>query len=169
MSSHQSTSVITHGTPFHVTMWAIFLVDFHSFLWKSNLVVDRAAHISNKVLFLSDLCFDASFAYLTVHALKTIQFQERLFPLPLPRILGNLLCPIATLVDHLRINQVPQDMPLFLVRFASSLSKTYPIHILVLFWPGLSKLSVLILLATPLMVLGAMALPLPLTLKYQLS
>ena len=54
--------------------------------------------------------------------LKTIQFQERLFSLPLPRIPGSLLCPVAALVNHLRINQVPKDMPLFSVRSGSSLS-----------------------------------------------
>ena len=99
--------------PLHVAMWALFLVAFYSFLRKSNLVVDRAAQVSPKVLLRSDLCFDASFAYLTVRASKTIQFQERLFSLPLPRIPGSLLCPVAALVNHLRINQVPQDMPLF--------------------------------------------------------
>ena len=93
-----------------------------NFLRKSNLVVDRAAQVSPKVLLRSDLCFDASFAYLTVRTSKTIQFQERLFSLPLPRIPGRLLCPVATLVNHLRINQVPQDMPLFSVRSDSSLS-----------------------------------------------
>ena len=108
--------------PLHVAMWALFLVAFYSFLRKSNLVVDRAAQVSPKVLLRSDLCFDASFAYLTVRASKTIQFQERLFCLPLPRIPGSLLCPVAALVNHLRINQVPQDMHLFSVRYDSSLS-----------------------------------------------
>ena len=32
--------------PFHVAMWALFLVAFSSFLSKSNLVVDHAANIS---------------------------------------------------------------------------------------------------------------------------
>ena len=107
--------------PLHVAMWALFLVAFYSFLRKSNLVVDRAAQVSPKVLLRSDLYFDASFAYLTVRASKTIHFQERLFSLPLPRIPGSLLCPVAALVNYLRINQVPQDMPLFSVRSDSSL------------------------------------------------
>ena len=102
--------------PLHVAMGALFLVAFYSFLRKSNLVVDRAVQVSPKVLLRSDLCFDALFAYLTVRASKTIQFQERLFSLPLPRIPGRLLCPVAALVNHLRINQVPQDMSLFSVR-----------------------------------------------------
>ena len=48
--------------PLHVAMWALFLVAFYSFLCKSNLVVDRVAQVSSKVLLRSDLCFDASFA-----------------------------------------------------------------------------------------------------------
>ena len=63
-------------------MWALFLVAFYSFLRKSSLVVDRAVQVSPKVLFRSDLCFDVSFAYLTVRASKTIQFQERRFFYP---------------------------------------------------------------------------------------
>ena len=72
--------------PLHVAMWALFLVAFYSFLRKSNLVVDCVAQVSPRVLLQSDLCFDASFAYLTIRASKTIQFQERLFSLPLPPI-----------------------------------------------------------------------------------
>ena len=69
----------------------------------------------------SYLRFDESFAYLTVRASKTIHFRERLFSLPLPRIPGSLLCPVAALVNHVRINKVHQDMPLFSVRSVNSL------------------------------------------------
>ena len=90
---------------------------------KSNLVVEGAAQFSPKVLLRSDPRFGASisFAYLTVRASKTVQFQERHFFLPLPRIPGSLLCPAAALVNHLWINQVPQEMSLFSVRSAGSL------------------------------------------------
>ena len=108
------------SNPLHVAMWALFLVAFYSFLRKLNLVVNCAAQVSPKVILRSDLCFDASFAYLTIRASKTIQFRERLFCLPLPHIPGSLLCPVAALVIHVRINQVHQDMPLFLVWSANS-------------------------------------------------
>ena len=42
---------------------------------------------------------------------------------------GSLLCPVAPLVNHLRINQVPQDMPLFSVRSDSSLSHITYTHV----------------------------------------
>ena len=110
------------SNPLHVAMWALFLAAFYSFLRKSNLVVDRAVQVSPKVILRSDLRLDASFAYLTIRASKTIQFQERLFSLPLPRIPGSLLCPVAALVNHVRINQVHHDLPLFSIRSANSVS-----------------------------------------------
>ena len=110
-------------------MWALFLVAFYSFLRKSNLVVNRTAQVSPKVILRSDLRFDASFAYLTIRASKTIQFRERLFSLPLPRIPGSLLCTVAALVNHVRINQVHQDMPLFSVRPANSVSPITFAHV----------------------------------------
>ena len=98
---------------------------------KSNLVVaEGAAQFSPKVLLRSDPRLGASFAYLSVRASKTVQFQERHFSLPLPRIPGSLLCPVAALVNHLWIKQVLQDMTLISVRSAGSLQQ------------GFSKLSV---------------------------
>ena len=87
--------------------------------------------------------------------------------LPLPRIPGSLLCPVAALVNHLRINQVPQDMPLFSVRSDSSLSNITYTH----FSSFLARVIKAVGLdsATPLIVLGAVALPLPLKVKYHLS
>ena len=97
------------------------LVAFYSFLRKSSLVVDCETHISPKIILCSDLRFERSFAYVTVRASKTIQFQERTFSLPLPRVPGSLLCPVTALVNHLRINNVPKTAPLFSVRSASKL------------------------------------------------
>ena len=103
-------------------MWALFLVAFYSFLRESNLVVDRAAQVSPKVILRSDLRFDASFAYLTIRAFINYSVSRTLFSLPLPRIQGSLLCPVAALVNHVRINQVIQDVPLFSVRSANTVS-----------------------------------------------
>ena len=67
-----STFVVTHrasffyfSNPLHVVMWALFQVALYSFFHKSNLVVDRAAQVSSKVILRSDLRFDASFAYVS--------------------------------------------------------------------------------------------------------
>lgn len=101
--------------PLHSAMWALFLVAFFSFLRKSNLVVDASYHISPKVILRSDLKLVQEFAYITVRASKTIQFNERSFTIPLPVIPGSLLCPVSALVNHLHINRVPNQAPLFSV------------------------------------------------------
>ena len=80
------------------------------------------AQVSPKVILRSDLRFDASFAYLTIRASKTIQFRECLFSLPLPLMPGSLLCLVAALVNHVCINQVHHDLPLLTVRSANSVS-----------------------------------------------
>lgn len=103
-------------------MWALFLVAFYSFLRKSNLVVDRINQNSPKVILRSDVVFQPSFVYITVHATKTIQFRECTFSLPLTRVRGSLLCPVAALENHLRPSKVPNDAPLFSVRSARSFS-----------------------------------------------
>ena len=48
------------------------------------------------LILCSDLRFERSLAYVTVRASKTIQFQERTFSLPLPRVPGSLLCPVTS-------------------------------------------------------------------------
>ena len=53
------------SNPMHVAIWALFQVALYSFYHKSNLVVDRAAQVSSKVILRSDLRFDASFAYVS--------------------------------------------------------------------------------------------------------
>ena len=97
-------------------MWALFLVAFYSFLSKSNIVVDSEPLITPKVVLRSDLHFDGSFAYVTVCASKTIQFQERTFSLPLPCVPRGLLCPVTALLTPLRINHVLLGRPLFSVQ-----------------------------------------------------
>lgn len=62
----------------------------------------------------SDPHFDGSFGYVTV--CTTISFESALFFLPLPRVPGSLLCPVTTLLNHLRLNNVPSRAPLFSVR-----------------------------------------------------
>ena len=81
---------------------------------KSNLVVDSDALINPKVLLRSDLHFDGSFGYVTV--CTTISFESGIFFLPLPHVPGSLLCPFTTLLNHLRLNNVPSRAPLFSVR-----------------------------------------------------
>ena len=66
--------------------------------------------------------------YLTVRASKTIEFRERLFFFTSAAHSGHLLCPVAALVNHVRIHKVHQDLPLFSVRSATSVSPITYVH-----------------------------------------
>ena len=114
----------------HAAMWALFLVTFFSFLRNSNLVVKNMRSISSvKVLRCSHLILNENTAFLRILATKTIQLAQRSLNIPLPVIPGSILCPVAALHTHLKLNQVPPSAPLFSVRPSDSESVpaiTYP-------------------------------------------
>ena len=116
--------------PLHAAMWALFLVAFFSFLRNSNLVVKNMRSVSSvKVLRCSHLILNENTAFLRILATKTIQFAQRSLNIPLPVIPGSILCPVAALHTHLKLNQVPASAPLFSVRASDSESVqaiTYP-------------------------------------------
>ena len=116
--------------PLHAAMWALFLMAFFSFLCNSNLVVKNMHSVSSvKVLHCSHLILNENTAFLHILATKTIQFAQRSLNIPLPVIPGSILCPVATLHTHLKLNQVPASAPLFPVRTSDSESVqaiTYP-------------------------------------------
>ena len=116
--------------PLHAAMWALFLVAFFSFLRNSNLVVKNMRSVSSvKVLRCSHLILNENTAFLRILATKTIQFAQRSLTIPLPVIPGSILCPVAALHTHLKLNQVPASAPLFSVRASDSESVqaiTYP-------------------------------------------
>ena len=116
--------------PLHPAMWALFLVAFFSFLRNSNLVVKNMRSVSSvKVLCCSHLILNENTAFLPILATKTIQFAQRSLNIPLPVIPGSILCPVAALHTHLKLNQVPASAPLFSVRAsdpASVQAITYP-------------------------------------------
>ena len=116
--------------PLHAAMWALFLVAFFSFLRNSNLVVKNMRSVSSvKVLCCSHLILNENTAFLRILATKTIQFAQRSLNIPLPVIPGSILCPVAALHTHLKLNQVPASAPLFSVPASDSESVqaiTYP-------------------------------------------
>lgn len=107
--------------PLHAAMWALFLVAFFSFLRKSNLVVENTRSVpSLKVLRRSNLILNEHTAYLRILETKTIQFAQRSLNIPLLVIPSSMLCPVAALHNHLKLNQVPDSAPLFSVRSSGS-------------------------------------------------
>ena len=102
-------------------MWALFLVVLFSFLCKSNLVVENTHIVSSvKVLRHSHLTLSEHTASLHIFATKTIQFAQHSLNIPLPVIPSLILCPVAALHTHLKLNQVPASAPLFSVRVSGS-------------------------------------------------
>ena len=107
--------------PLHAAMWALFLVAFFSFLRNSNLVVKNMRSVSSvKVPRCTHLILNENTAFLRILATKTIQFAQRALNIPLPVIPGSILCPVAALHTHLKLNQVPASAPLFSVRASDS-------------------------------------------------
>ena len=102
--------------PLHAAMWALLLVAFFSFLRNSNLVVKNMRSVSSvKVLRCIHLILNETTAFLRILATKTNQFAQRSLNIPLPVIPGSILCPVAALHTHLKLNQVPASAPLFSV------------------------------------------------------
>jgi len=107
--------------PLHAAMWAYFLVAFFSFLRKSNLVIENTRSVpSLKVLRRSNLILNEHTAYFCILETKTIQFVQRSLNIPLPLIPGSMLCPVAALHHHLKLNRVPDSAPLFSDRSSGS-------------------------------------------------
>lgn len=130
LMSHRMAFFFDLCIPLHAAMWALFLVAFFSFLCNSNLVVKNMRSVSSvKVLRCSHLILTENTAFLRILATKTIQFAQRSLNIPLPVIPGSILCPVAALHTHLKLNQVPASAPLFSVRASDSESVqaiTYP-------------------------------------------
>ena len=142
------------------------LVAFFSFLRKSNLVSDSQA-LSLKLLRRRDRTFTDHGAMFPVFATKTIQFTQRSLCIALPFVPRSVLCPVAALHTHLRLNLAP-PAPRF-IRFTLSA--------LLVFEPSLTLSSLPFLLglyrplgpipqAFLLIVLGEEALPSHLNVVY---
>lgn len=53
---------------------------------------------------------------------KTILFAQSALSVLLPVVSGSVVCPVAALIKHLQLNQVPASASLFLVRVQNSAS-----------------------------------------------
>lgn len=101
--------------PFDLCFWAACLVGFFSFFHKSNLFVpsvdqfDPCKHICR-----TDVEFGPSWAVLSVRWSKTIQFQQCILHIPLPRIVHSPFCPTGALLLCLsRLPNTSCPSPLF--------------------------------------------------------
>ena len=113
--------------PYHVCMWAVFVVAFFSLLRKSNLVPNsvsdtldpQAAYLKKgDVVFFTDHCI------LTVHKTKTIQFRQRVLEIILPTIPNSVLCPVTALKHQIKQSPGNSHSPLFTIP-ATATAGTY--------------------------------------------
>ena len=109
------------GNPLHTAMWALFWVAFFSFLHKSNLVADSLSATSNMLPHRCDFVLAPEGAFLEIRATKTIQFKQRILPIPLPFSPNSPLCPVSALISHFRLNRLASSDFLFSVKSSPSL------------------------------------------------
>lgn len=97
-------TVLDLSIPFDIIFWAVCLVGFFSFLRKSNLLIPSMDKFDpRKHLCQSDVQFLLAGAILFVRWSKTIQFQERILHIPLPRIENSPFCQSLALLICLRM------------------------------------------------------------------
>ncbi|XP_069109619.1 integrase/recombinase xerD homolog [Argopecten irradians] len=100
---------------FDITFWAVCLTAFFSFFRKSNLLVDSInSYDSSKHLSRHHITFSPEGARVTVTWSKTIQYQERVLCIPLPRIPNSPLCPSQALLLVTRLcPSIHAETPMF--------------------------------------------------------
>jgi hypothetical protein len=96
----------------NLALWAAIVVGFFSFLRAS---VPRDARDFEGVLFLrrSDIKFTDEGAVLKVRHSKTNQFGDRKVRIPIPRITGDILCPMLALQSLFKAVRVIPSLPAF--------------------------------------------------------
>lgn len=101
--------------PQDVLFWAACLVSFFGLFRKSNVIPKSPSTFQpTKHFIVGDVYKCPEGLSLKVKWSKTIQFQERVFHVPLPFLVNHPLCPVTALITLLRLHQThdPQA-PLF--------------------------------------------------------
>jgi len=97
---------LTRYDSFECCFWAACLVAFYSFFRKSTLLTKSPGkHDCRRDLCKRDVTITPTGAVIKVKHTKTLQDYSRHLLVPLPRITGSPLCPVAaleTLFDHVK-------------------------------------------------------------------
>ena len=90
--------------PFDAAVWALCLTMFYGFLRRSNVMAPSGAKFDgSKHLRRQDILFYPWGILIHLRWSKVIQFQSRTFDVPLPRLPGNVLCPVNALFNYLQL------------------------------------------------------------------
>ena len=132
--------------------WAACLLAFFTFFWKSNLFPSSPLTFDPvRNLTRIDVQILSSFALININWTKTIQFGEHSLSIPIPRVLGSVLCPVQAMQeDYFASVPVPLSscLPLFVDPAGSTLQPFTYSNFLQLFherltaiglWPNLNS------------------------------
>ena len=94
------------NSSFDSSFWAICLMAFFGLFRKAHLLTrTMTAFEPSRQFIKSDFTFHAWGAMVHVRWSKTIQFRECSIRLPLPRIPGSILCPVAAILHAFSFTQ----------------------------------------------------------------
>ena len=112
----------------HCFIWAAALVMFYAMLRRSNLLPKSAnSFCAKRQLLRKDIQFRKDGLIITIKWSKTIQFQERILNLPLPRFKDHPLCPLQAV--YRAFSMTPQLSPEGPALICVSNGKTQPLTV----------------------------------------
>ena len=90
--------------PFDAAVWALCLTMFYGFLRRSNVMEPSCTKFDgSKYLRWQDILFYPWGILFHLRWSKVIQYQTQTFDVPLPRLSGNVLCPVNALINYLQL------------------------------------------------------------------
>jgi hypothetical protein len=94
--------------------WAASLVAFFSFFRKATLLPMSRVHDCRTQLCRSDFIFQPDCALIDVKQTKTLRGRQRQLVVPIPKIPGNILCPVKAVSTLLTAGtSIPDHAALF--------------------------------------------------------
>ena len=105
------------ANPSDACIWAISLILFFGLLRKGSVLPSSGSYTSDhKVLCRSDIKFFPWGMCLYVRHTKTIQYQQRILQIPMPRYRNSVLCPVQATYQAFRLTPtVASNAPAFCV------------------------------------------------------
>lgn len=110
-------------TEYNLTMWAAVVFGFRTLLRKSNIVPDGPDG-GEHVILRSDLQFYTDKLFVNVRSSKTNRYKERIFQIPIMKVINEWFCVYTMLQNHFLRFPVASSQPIF---WKSSGQTTKPI------------------------------------------
>lgn len=99
-----------------VVVWAAILIAFFGMLRKSNLVPDSAGSFDDKKqLCRNDVSFSKEGIVLDIKWSKTLQFAQKILPVPILAVPGSLVCPVKAYRNMCKLVRGSGEQPAFML------------------------------------------------------